>query len=189
MYGAPHAAGVRGRVQQGSARLSPPPPGTSSGAHNPGPPPTCRRSLINDNPYVAQVYDGSGLAASALAQPGAKARTVELFSFAKSYQARGRGAAPGVGVGQGGGRVRLTAAALTRGSAAHARALSSPPLLAAALRCPRRRPPEPPSTPRPIATLHAPSPQLGGLRLGFALGNADAIAALEDLKAPIDFNQ
>jgi aspartate/methionine/tyrosine aminotransferase len=72
--------------------------------------------LINDNPYIAQVYGGSGLAASALAQPGAKARTVELFSFAKSYQ-------------------------------------------------------------------------LGGFRLGFALGNADAIAALEDLKAPIDFNQ
>lgn len=26
-------------------------------------------------------------------------------------------------------------------------------------------------------------------RLGFALGNADAIAALEAIKAPIDFNQ
>lgn len=33
-----------------------------------------------------QVYDGSGLASSPLALPGAKARTVELFSFAKSYQ-------------------------------------------------------------------------------------------------------
>ena len=30
---------------------------------------------------------------------------------------------------------------------------------------------------------------LGGVRLGFALGNADAIAALERVKAPIDFNQ
>ncbi|KAI8475100.1 MAG: class I and II aminotransferase [Monoraphidium minutum] len=72
--------------------------------------------LINDNPYVAQVYGGSGLSASPLALPGAKARTIEIFSFAKSYQ-------------------------------------------------------------------------LGGFRLGFALGNADAIAALEAVKAPIDFNQ
>ena len=30
---------------------------------------------------------------------------------------------------------------------------------------------------------------LGGVRLGFALGNAEAIAALERIKAPIDFNQ
>ncbi len=30
---------------------------------------------------------------------------------------------------------------------------------------------------------------LGGVRLGFALGNAEAIAALERVKAPIDFNQ
>ncbi|MEW5299811.1 MAG: hypothetical protein WDW38_010855 [Sanguina aurantia] len=30
---------------------------------------------------------------------------------------------------------------------------------------------------------------LGGFRLGFALGNADAIAALEAVKAPTDFNQ
>ena len=30
---------------------------------------------------------------------------------------------------------------------------------------------------------------LGGVRLGFILGNADAIAALERVKAPIDFNQ
>ncbi len=30
---------------------------------------------------------------------------------------------------------------------------------------------------------------LGGVRLGFALGNADVIAALERVKAPIDFNQ
>ena len=30
---------------------------------------------------------------------------------------------------------------------------------------------------------------LGGARLGFALGNADVIAALERVKAPIDFNQ
>lgn len=30
---------------------------------------------------------------------------------------------------------------------------------------------------------------LAGLRLGFALGNAEAIASLEALKAPIDFNQ
>lgn len=33
-----------------------------------------------------QVYGGSGLATSPLTQPGAKARAVELFSFAKSYQ-------------------------------------------------------------------------------------------------------
>lgn len=31
--------------------------------------------------------------------------------------------------------------------------------------------------------------QLGGFRLGFALGNAEAVAALEAIKAPIDFNQ
>jgi len=30
---------------------------------------------------------------------------------------------------------------------------------------------------------------LGGARLGFALGNADALAALERVKSPIDFNQ
>ena len=30
---------------------------------------------------------------------------------------------------------------------------------------------------------------LGGVRLGFALGNAEAIAALERVKAPLDFNQ
>ncbi|WP_457630353.1 aminotransferase class I/II-fold pyridoxal phosphate-dependent enzyme [Oceanithermus sp.] len=30
---------------------------------------------------------------------------------------------------------------------------------------------------------------MGGFRLGFALGNADAIAALEAAKAPVDFNQ
>ncbi|GBF87524.1 succinyldiaminopimelate aminotransferase [Raphidocelis subcapitata] len=72
--------------------------------------------LINDNPYCCQVYSEDALAASALAQPGALERTVELFSMAKSYQ-------------------------------------------------------------------------LGGCRLGFALGNADAIAALEAVKAPVDFNQ
>ncbi len=44
-------------------------------------------------------------------------------------------------------------------------------------------------------TAHAlacPRPQsyhLAGFRLGFILGNADAIAALEAVKAPIDFNQ
>jgi aspartate/methionine/tyrosine aminotransferase len=30
---------------------------------------------------------------------------------------------------------------------------------------------------------------LGGFRLGFALGNADALAALEAVKGPVDFNQ
>jgi aspartate/methionine/tyrosine aminotransferase len=30
---------------------------------------------------------------------------------------------------------------------------------------------------------------MGGFRLGFALGNAEAIAALEAAKAPVDFNQ
>jgi aspartate/methionine/tyrosine aminotransferase len=35
----------------------------------------------------------------------------------------------------------------------------------------------------------AKSYQLGGFRLGFALGNAEALAALEAVKAPIDFNQ
>ncbi len=30
---------------------------------------------------------------------------------------------------------------------------------------------------------------MGGFRLGFALGNADAVAALEAAKAPVDFNQ
>lgn len=30
---------------------------------------------------------------------------------------------------------------------------------------------------------------VGGFRLGFALGNRNAIASLEALKAPIDFNQ
>ncbi|GLC55357.1 hypothetical protein PLESTB_000976200 [Pleodorina starrii] len=35
----------------------------------------------------------------------------------------------------------------------------------------------------------AKSYHLGGFRLGFALGNARAVAALEALKAPIDFNQ
>lgn len=44
------------------------------------------RRLINDNPYVAQVYGGSGLATSPLTRPRALERTVELFSFAKSYQ-------------------------------------------------------------------------------------------------------
>jgi aspartate/methionine/tyrosine aminotransferase len=35
----------------------------------------------------------------------------------------------------------------------------------------------------------AKSYQLGGFRLGFALGNAQAIASLEAVKAPIDFHQ
>jgi len=48
--------------------------------------PTATRRLINDNPYIAQVFDGRGLATSPLTQPGAKRRTIELFSFAKSYQ-------------------------------------------------------------------------------------------------------
>jgi aspartate/methionine/tyrosine aminotransferase len=35
----------------------------------------------------------------------------------------------------------------------------------------------------------AKSYHMGGFRLGFALGCAEAIAALEAVKAPIDFNQ
>jgi len=35
----------------------------------------------------------------------------------------------------------------------------------------------------------AKSYHLAGFRLGFALGNRDAISALESVKAPIDFNQ
>ena len=58
------------------------------------PTPHPRPSLIHDAPYVAQVYGGDGLASSPLALPGAKARAVEIFSFAKSYQmVSSRGAA------------------------------------------------------------------------------------------------
>ncbi|KAF8061968.1 dapL [Scenedesmus sp. PABB004] len=44
--------------------------------------------LIHDNPYVHQVFDAPA-AVSPLALPGASARVVELFSFAKSWQLGG----------------------------------------------------------------------------------------------------
>jgi aspartate/methionine/tyrosine aminotransferase len=42
-----------------------------------------------------------------------------------------------------------------------------------------------------LVTLHSwpQSHHIAGFRLGWALGNQDAIAALEAVKAPIDFNQ
>jgi len=42
---------------------------------------------------------------------------------------------------------------------------------------------------RTVELFSSKSFHMGGFRLGFALGNADAIAALEAAKAPVDFNQ